>query len=48
MVPIEVQKDFQMAVDPTPPAAVSRAEQIMRDMAAWRKWNEGKDLGREM
>jgi hypothetical protein len=48
MVPIEVQKDFQRAVDPAPPAALSRAEQIKRDMAAWRKRNEGKDFGREM
>lgn len=46
--PIDVQKDFQMAVDATPPAALSRAEQIKRDMAAWRKRNEGKDFGREM
>ena len=46
--PIDVQKDFQMAVDPAPPAALSRAEQIKRDMAAWRKRNEGKDFGREM
>lgn len=45
---IDVQQDFQRAVDPTPPAALSRAEQIKRDMAAWRRRNEGKDFGQKM
>jgi len=49
----------KVAENPTPPAArqfkqaaasekLSRAEQIRRDMEAWRKRNDGKDFGREL
>ena len=46
--PVEVQQSFKEAVVPTPPAALSRAEQIKRDNAEWARRNEGKDFGREM
>ncbi len=40
---------FRKAADPAPPAPqLSRSEQIKRDMAEWRKRNEGKDFGREI
>ncbi len=44
-----VQVEFDKAADQTPPPApLSRADEIKRDMAEWRKRNEGKDQGREM
>ena len=43
--PIDVQQEFQKAVDPVPPAALSRAEQIKRDMATWRRRTNGKYPG---
>jgi hypothetical protein len=46
--PIEVQQSFKEAVAPTPPAQLSRAEQIKRDNAEWARRNEGKDFGREL
>jgi hypothetical protein len=50
--PPPVQAAFEKAVDATPasapPAALSRSEQIKRDMAAWKKRNEGNDFGHEM
>jgi len=46
--PIEVQQSFKEAVVPTPPAQLSRAEQIKRDNAEWARRNEGKDFGREL
>jgi hypothetical protein len=47
--PPSVQSEFNEAVAPTPPPAVpSRAAQIKRDMAVWRKRNEGRDFGREL
>lgn len=44
-----IGEDFRRAADPEqPPPALSRSEQIKRDMAEWRKRNEGKDFGREL
>ena len=47
--PPAVEQQFHNAVDPAPAApAPSRAEQTRREMAEWRKRNEGRDLGREI
>ncbi|MGD9924842.1 MAG: relaxase/mobilization nuclease domain-containing protein [Hyphomicrobiaceae bacterium] len=44
--PPPMASQFDRAAEPDPP--LSRAEQIRRDMAEWRKRNEGKDFGREL
>ena len=41
-------KIFGEAARPEQPAALSRSEQIKRDMEEWKKRNEGRDFGREM
>ncbi|WP_428295702.1 relaxase/mobilization nuclease domain-containing protein [Hyphomicrobium sp.] len=46
--PPPVQTQFERAVDPDPPAALTRAELIKRDMEAWRARNQGRDFGREL
>lgn len=46
-----IAEAFREAADPAPPSTepqLSRSEQIKREMAEWRKRNEGKDFGREM
>lgn len=47
--PPPLEQQFKQAVDATAPqAALSRSEQIKRDMADWRRRNEGNDFGREL
>jgi len=44
-----VEQQFKQASDPSPaPAPPSRADEIKRDMAEWRKRNDDKDFGREL
>jgi hypothetical protein len=43
-----LQQKFEKAAKPEQPVKLSRAEQIKRDMAEWRRKNEDKDFGREM
>jgi hypothetical protein len=45
-----VREQFNEAAKPEPPAKLSRAEQIKRDMEEWRKKNrdEDRDFGREV
>ncbi len=47
--PPPVRSEFHKSVNDVPPSpALSRAEQIKRDMEAWRAHNQGRDFGREM
>ena len=43
-----LQRQFEEAARPEQPAALSRSEQIKRDMEEWKKRNEGRDFGREL
>jgi hypothetical protein len=44
----QAKQEFERSAKPDGATPVSRSEQIKRDMAEWRKRNDGKDLGREM
>jgi hypothetical protein len=43
-----LRQQFEEAARPEQPAALSRSEQIKRDMEEWKKRNEGRDFGREL
>ncbi len=47
---LDVHADFEQAVDghDAKEHGLSRAEEIKRDMADWRRRNQGRDIGREM
>jgi len=42
------QREFKQAANGNARSELSRAEQIRRDMAEWRKHNQGRDFGREL
>jgi len=44
----QAKQEFERSAKPDGATPASRSEQIKRDMAEWRKRNDGKDLGREM
>lgn len=44
----KADREFKQAANGNASPTLSRAEQIKRDMADWRKRNQGRDFGREM
>jgi hypothetical protein len=45
---LSLDKAFDKAASGEPPAKISRADEIRREMEEWRRKNPDKDFGREM